>query len=185
MSAEAARVHNDDIDSILAMIPQRQSDTYYAEMADKRILEHIRLFRQEDRPNTNRFFVEAIHVHPNIGGTDFTKEELERAAKTLSFRPINADHSPKYGKGKHLPYPANQTLWMTYDPSLEAVTGLIQLEFGYAQMVRDGRVSGLSVEYFSLGGVEGKGIVFTALALVSNSKQPADRMARIYGGLQL
>jgi hypothetical protein len=184
MSIEAAQVHNDDVDSILAMIPKRQVGTYYAERADKRILEHIKLFKEEDRPNTNRFFVEAIHVHPNIDGTNFTKEELERAARTLSFRPINADHDPKYGKGKHLPYPANQTLYMSYDPALEAVTGLIQLESQYARIVSDGGIAGLSVEYFSLGGSEGKGIVFSALALVTRGKVPADKLARIYRGSQ-
>ena len=83
-----------------------------------------------------------------------------------------------------MPYPINSTLYMSWDPALEAVTGLIQVESRYASSIRQGEIAGVSVEYFSLGGADGKGIVFSALALVSGSKRPADRRARIYGGLQ-
>ena len=87
------------------------------------------LYKKKDRTQTSRFFVEGIHALPDIDGTNFTKQELQTSAKTLSFRPVNIDHNQKYGQGKHLPYPTNSTLWMNYDPALEAVTGLIQLEF--------------------------------------------------------
>ena len=183
MSTQAADVHNRDIDTISSAVPYRQSDVYYTEAADRRVAEHLKLFKQADYAGTHRFFVEAIHVHPNIDGTDFTREELERAAKTL-FRPINIDHDPKYGKGKHLPYPTNITLYMSWGPALEAVTGLIQVESRYASSIRRGEIAGVSVEYFSLGGVYRRGIVFSALALVTKEKVPADKRARIYGGSQ-
>ena len=178
-----AQIHNADIDTITAAILHRQSHLYYAKAAHERVAEHLKLFKQADYAGTHRFFVEAIHVHPNIDGTDFTREELERAAKTL-FRPINMDHDPKYGKGKHLPYPTNITLYMSWGPALEAVTGLIQVESRYASSIRRGEIAGVSVEYFSLGGVYRRGIVFSALALVTKEKVPADKRARIYGGSQ-
>lgn len=184
VNEQYAEIHNADVDDITNLLRKRAPEKYYAEYADKRIAKQIELFLQGNHDPSGRFFVEAIHARPNIGGTDFTREELQRAANTLSFRPINIDHNPKYRQGKHLPFPANSTLCMTWDPALQAVTGLVQLEFRHAQLVREGRISGVSVEYFSLGGLDGKGIVFTALALVSSSRKPADKAARIYGGFQ-
>ena len=83
-----AQIHNADIDTITATILHRQSHLYYAKAAHERVAEHLTLFKQTDYAGTHRFFVEAIHVHPNIDGIDFTREE-RGAAKTLSFRPIN------------------------------------------------------------------------------------------------
>lgn len=52
------------------------------------------------------------------------------------------DHEPEYEHGKHLPYPSNSTLYMSWDLALEAVTALIQLESQYATLVMEGKTSG-------------------------------------------
>ena len=151
---------------------------------------------QERRKNFARYYeqrniqiypVEAIHVG-DIDGTHFTEGELRRLAKSLSFVPLNINHIHDE-RLKHLPYrralpyPSNQSLIMRYDSILEGITGFIQIEDVLVnEWIGNSKITGLSIEYHSLGGRDGLGIVGTGLALVTSDVKAADSRARIYGG---
>lgn len=138
-----------------------------------------------ERRKITTYAVEAVHVG-DIDGTNFKEAELKRLAKSLSFSRLNINHSddPKLThltNRRALDYPTNSTLVMTYDPILQGVTGFIQLEDATANdMIRTGRINSVSIEYLSLGGVDGKGVVGTGLALVTSDTKAADKRAKIY-----
>ena len=144
-----------------------------------------------EQRNIRIYPVEAIHVGKDIGGTDFTETELRRLAKSLSFVPLNINHIhdsrlEHLPHRRALPYPSNQSLLMRYDSILEGITGFIQIEDALAiEWIRNSKITGLSIEYHSLGGRDGLGIVGTGLALVTSDVKAADSRARIYGGLVL
>jgi hypothetical protein len=138
-----------------------------------------------ERRKITTYAVEAVHIG-DIDGTKFTEAELKRLAKSLSFNRLNINHAedPRLA---HLPnrraldYPTNSTLVMTYDPILQGITGFIQMEDSFANdMIKDGRINSVSIEYLSLGGIDGRGIVGTGLALVTSDTKAADKKARIY-----
>ena len=181
LEEQYARIHNQDIDNITNLLQKRAPEKYYAEHADKRIAEHLRLYRDKPAKPENVFGVECLHVGTDSDGVTYTEEELKRAAKTLSFRPIDINHARKFRKGGNLAYPENRTLWMEYDPALQAVTGYLQLDVHHSWQVRLGKITSVSVEFYSLCEIEGRGIVFSGLSLVQDAK-PADKKTRIYFG---
>lgn len=132
--------------------------------------------------------VEAIHVG-NVGGTEFTEPELGRLARSLSFVQLNINHVNdgrlNLPDKKALAYPSNQTNVLRYDELLQGIFGLIQVEDSETNaMICSGKINSVSIEYLSLGGRDGAGIVGTGLALVTSDAKAADKKTRIYGGLQ-
>ncbi|MEO9294497.1 MAG: hypothetical protein ABI347_02740 [Nitrososphaera sp.] len=148
------------------MAAKKNAIGYYLKYADKRIAEHLRLYREKPAKPENVFAAECLHVGTDADGTMYTEQELQRAAKMLSFRPIDIDHARKFNRGGNLPYPQNQTLWMQYDPTLQAVAGHIQLDNRHSWQVRLGRITSVSVEFYSLESTEARGMVFSGLSLV-------------------
>jgi hypothetical protein len=131
------------------------------------------------------YAVECIHVG-NVDNTFFSEHELRRLAQSLSFSPLNINHSNDV-RLEHLPnrralvYPSNSTLSMTYDPILQGITGYIQVEDSLAnEWISMGLINGLSIEYLNLGGQDGVGMVGTGLALITDGVNAADRNAKIY-----
>ena len=179
-----ARIHNQDIDVILSLVPKKDVIGYYSKFADKRITEHLSLYRERPAKPENVFAIEALHVGADSDGITYTESELSRAAKTSSFRPIDVNHARKFKTGSNLPFPQNQTLWMDYNPSLQAVAGHIQLDDHHSWQVRLDKITSVSVEFYSLSNIEGQCMVFSGLSLVRDAR-PADKKTRIYGGFQL
>jgi hypothetical protein len=178
-----AQVHNTDIDVILDLTTKKDVEAYYSQYANRRIAEHLALYKKrlQTIKRENIFVVECLHVGADSTGTVYTEQELQHAARTISFRPIDFNHVRKFGTGRNLPYPESQTLWMNYNPALQAVTGHVQLDDHHSWLVRIGRIASVSVEFYSLLGIEGRGMVFSGLSLVQDAT-PADKKARIYGG---
>ena len=58
-----------------------------------------------DYPGSKIYEVTALTVGTTRNGNKYTKEELEKAARGLSFRTININHE----QSKRLSYPENQT----------------------------------------------------------------------------
>lgn len=73
---------------------------------------------------------------------------------------------------------------MRYDPILQGIFDMIQIEDQEAStMIKNGRINRVSIEYLSLGGQDGAGVVGTGLALVTSDVKAADARTRIYGGV--
>lgn len=158
----------------------------------------LKALEEERRRHFSRYYadrkiscypIEAVHVG-EIGGTEFTEQELKRLAKSLSFNRLNINHAED-PKLSHLPYrraldyPSNQTLELRYDSILEGITGFIQVEDAIAKSwIESGKIYSVSIEYLSLGGSDGLGIVGTGLALVTSDVKAADNHARIYRSFQ-
>ena len=181
LEEQYAQIHNDDMQVIIDLVRKQGAETYYSQHADKRITKHLDLYRNRPTNPENIFPVECLHVGTDSEGVTYSEQELRRAAKTLSFRPIDTNHARKFKKGGNLAYPENQTLWMDYNPSLQAVAGHIQLDDHHSWQVQLGKITSVSVEFYSLSGVEGRGMVFSGLSLVQDAR-PADKNARIFGG---
>lgn len=78
-------------------------------------------------------------------------------------------------------YPRNSTLVLAYDPILQGLTGFIQVEVESANdMLKSGAINSVSIEYLSLGEINGRGIVGRGLALVTSDTKAADKKAGIY-----
>ena len=112
--------------------------------------------------------------------------ELKRRTKSLSFNRLDI-HLSDYPKLTHLPnrralqYPRNSTLVLAYDPILQGLTGFIQVEVESANdMLKSGAINSVSIEYLSLGEINGRGIVGRGLALVTSDTKAADKKAGIY-----
>jgi hypothetical protein len=179
--AAAAEVHNRDIDTILDLISRgRHASEYYEVHSEKRTAHHLELYRQSEHFGAYLFPLDAAHVGLDDNGIYHSEQELQRAAKSLSFRPIDLNHERLFTKDyrKHLPYPENQTLLMDYDPEKQAVVGWLELEECFGQILR-GRQVAVSVETYYMDGAKGKGSVFSGITLLSQDVQPADRRARL------
>jgi hypothetical protein len=109
---------------------------------------------------------------------EYTREELQLGARSLSFRPLNINHD----QSQLLPYPQNQTLEMEFDINTDAVVGRIQVsDPTINEMIENGRINKLSIEQVPTKGEQcsaskctQKGVTFTALALLTKEVQAGD-----------
>lgn len=143
----------------------------------------FKLLSQND--GSRIYHVEAIHVTTSGNRRKYTKEELFKGARSLSFRPLNIDHD----WNKALPFPQNGTLVMEFDPTKNAVVGDIKISD--PQTIADidaGRIQAPSIEEFPSQGencnmlaCEQKGVIFTGMALLRTflGVKPGDREAKI------
>lgn len=130
--------------------------------------------------------IEAIHVGKTRNDIEYTESELRRLATSLSFVRLNINHvysetTTSLPYRRALQYPANQTLVMRYDPILQGIFGMVQIEDYWTNtMIEKGRIGTCSIEHLSLGARDGTGLVGTGLALLTSDTTPGDARARIF-----
>jgi len=142
----------------------------------------------EDTREGKIWHIEAIHVTTTRNQRKYTQNELQAAARSLSFRPLNINHDDS----QMLPYPENETLEMDFDANKNAVSGRMRVNSSEInRMIEQGLINKLSVEQIPIKGetcgcslVEGcaceqHGITFVGLALLTADKQPGDPMTEI------
>jgi hypothetical protein len=139
------------------------------------------LFEQED--NTKVWNVKAISATITGNKREYTREELQLGARSLSFRPLNINHDVN----QTLPFPENQTLEMEYDINEDAVVGRIQVtDETINKMIEAEQINKLSIEQVPTKGENctkskctQKGVTFTALALLTNNVEAGDPTTKI------
>jgi len=129
-----------------------------------------------------------LHAGTTRNNVKFTRDELIRAARSLSLRPVNINH-PALGlsaKARWLPYPQNMVLRAEFeDDAIEALLLISDPEVN--KMIEEGEINALSVEWTALkehlkDGVKPEGVVFPALALLTKDMPPGDPLASIIRG---
>ena len=129
------------------------------------------------------FEVEAYHAGRDSSGTEITPEELQQAAFTMSYKPLSINHAhmaDRFSNARWLRYPENQCLEFWYDRKAVALRGQIRVkEPATWNAIRNREIKNVSVEFHSFGGSEGKGMVFTGLALLTKEAKASDDRARI------
>lgn len=129
-----------------------------------------------DYPGSKIYEVTALTVGTTRNGNKYTKEELEKAARGLSFRTININHE----QSKRLSYPENQTLAMDFIEN--AVRGQIRIADPQIQkMIESGDINKLSIEQIPVDSEDcdekaclQKGVTFTEIALLTKDTPPGD-----------
>ncbi len=129
-------------------------------------------------------FYEVVASHADIknrNGRVYTGEEIQRAASSLSERPLNINHDKK----RMLPFPENQVLVAREEDAL--VECIIQVaDPRVNKMIESGEIKHVSIEGIYLD--ESKNthtteyptsLHFTALALLTQDDEPGDAMAQI------
>ena len=127
--------------------------------------------------------VRALSVTITGNKREYTREELQLGARSLSFRPLNINHD----QSQILPYPQNQTLEMEFDVNEDAVIGRIQVaDPTINEMIESGKINKLSIEQVPTKGENcsstkctQKGVTFTALALLTKEVQAGDPSTEI------
>ena len=145
----------------------------------------------EDRevPGSKMFKVEAIHVGTTRNKRKFTKEELEIAARSLSFRPLNINHDDS----KTLPFNEggflmNTTLDMHFESKQNAVIGKIRVsDSDTIHRIESKDINTVSIEQMPTRGescdmvsCEQHGVAFIGLALLEKEVAPGDPRAKIH-----
>lgn len=144
-----------------------------------------------DKDGAKVYQVEALHVTTTGNKNKYTKEELLRGARSLSFRPLNINHN----WSRALPFPQNGTLAMEFDSTKNAVVGKIKISDPVInEMIATGKIKSLSVDEASVYGEEcsetacvQKGVNFYGLALLEDyiGVKPGDKEAEIIKAEQL
>lgn len=142
----------------------------------------------EDTREGKIWRISALHVTTTRNNRKYTKGELEVAARSLSFRPLNINHDD----ATMLPYPENETLETDFDPTRNAVVGRMRINSSQINHdIQTGKINKLSVEQIPIKGescgcnlIEGcaceqHGITFVGLALLTSDKVPGDSMTEI------
>jgi len=117
--------------------------------------------------------VRALTANVSMGPAraDYTDlRELERAAPTLTWRPLNLNHDPS----KMLPFPDNRVDWAEYeDSAVECIIRIHNSQTGVQQALENGDIVNPSIEGEPRGGYrtkDGRKVPkwynFTALALL-------------------
>jgi len=126
-----------------------------------------------------------LHAGTTRNNVKFTRDELIRAARSLSLRPVNINH-PSLGlsaKARWLPYPQNMVLRAEFeDDAIEALLLISDPEVN--KMIEEGEINAVSVEWTALkeqltDGVKPEGVIFPALALLTKDTPPGDPLASI------
>lgn len=131
-----------------------------------------------DSPNAKIWKVEAIHVTTTRNKRKFTKEELEVAGRSLSFRPLNINHETS----KQLDFPENSTRAMHFNPKTMAVEGSFRVvDPTINAMIETGRINAVSIEQIPTLGetcneilCEQHGVAFIGMALLESDVPPGD-----------
>lgn len=134
------------------------------------------------------FKVEAIHVTTTRNRRKFTKEELQMAARSLSFRPLNINHE----EGRMLPFNQNgfllnTTLDMHFNPEKNVVEGRIRVSDNEViHKIESKDIDAVSIEQMPTRGetcdivsCEQHGVAFIGLALLEKGIMAGDPNARI------
>ncbi|MFN3622417.1 MAG: hypothetical protein ACK4TI_05955, partial [Nitrososphaerales archaeon] len=125
-----------------------------------------------------------LHVGQTRNDIVFTRDELAKAARSLSMRPININH-PQLGaaNAKWLPYPENAVIHAEFeDDAIEALLYISDPEVN--KMIESGEINAVSVEWralkeYQVDGLKPEGVVFSALALLTKDTPPGDPLASI------
>ena len=126
-----------------------------------------------------------LHAGVTRNNVKFTREELMKAARSLSLRPLNINH-PALGlneKARWLPYPQNMVLRAEFeDDAIEALLYISDPDVN--KMIEEGEINAVSVEWTALrelvvDGVKPEGVIFPALALLTKDTPPGDPLASI------
>ncbi len=139
-------------------------------------------------PGSKLYKVEAIHVTTTRNRRKFTKEELEKAASSLSFRPLNINHD----EGRTLPFHQegfllNTTMAMHFNSKGKRVEGRIRVtDPNTINKIENGDINTVSIEQMPTKGetcdvvsCEQHGVAFIGLALLEKDVMPGDPQARI------
>lgn len=139
-------------------------------------------------PGSKMFKVEAIHVTTTRNRRKFTKEELEIAARSLSFRPLNINHEVT----RALPFNQNgfllnTTLDMHFNPEKNVVEGRIRVsDIDTIHRIESKDIDAVSIEQMPTRGetcdivsCEQHGVAFIGLALLEKGIMPGDPNAKI------
>lgn len=139
-------------------------------------------FLEDDRDG-KIWRIEALHVTTTKNKRFYSKDELERGARSLSYRPLNINHN----EDAMLPYPENQTLETDFDATKNAVIGRMRIaDEAVNRLIAAGRINRLSVEQLPVYGetcdvtaCEQHGVTFVGLALLTSDTTPGDGSTRI------
>lgn len=127
--------------------------------------------------------VDAIHVTTTGNKRKFTSMELDKAGRSLSFRPLDINHD----ENRLLPFPQNSTMEMNFDNTKMAVTGRIRVSDHLINaQIESGFLSDVSIEQIPTAGescneilCEQHGVAFVGLALLERGVMPGDPRAKI------
>lgn len=127
--------------------------------------------------------VDAIHVTTTGNKRKFTQMELEKAGRSLSFRPLDINHDEK----RVLPFPENSTMEMNFSADKMAVTGRIRVsDHLINSQIESGFLNDVSIEQIPTQGescneilCEQHGVAFVGLALLEKGVMPGDPRAKI------
>ena len=146
------------------------------------------LGEDKEVPGSRIFKVEAIHVTTTRNRRKFTKEELQIAARSLSFRPLNINHE----ETRMLPFNQNgfllnTTLDMHFNPEKSVVEGRIRVsDVETIHRIETKDIDTVSIEQMPTRGetcdivsCEQHGVAFIGLALLEKGVMPGDPNARI------
>lgn len=140
-------------------------------------------------PGSKKYHVDAIHVTTTRNRRKFTKEELERAASSLSFRPLNINHEESrtlpFNQGGFL---LNTTLAMKFNAAEKRVEGFIRVSDSKTiEMIDTKKLTTVSIEQMPTRGetcdivsCEQHGVAFIGLALLEAELMPGDPRAKIH-----
>ena len=125
-----------------------------------------------------------LHAGTTRNNVTFTREELAKAARSLSMRPLNINHPTLGGSdSRWLPYPENAVIHAEYeDDAIEAILYISDPHVN--KMIEEGEINAVSVEWRALkehpiDGLKPEGVVFPALALLTKDTPPGDPLASI------
>jgi len=142
--------------------------------------EYIRLLRQTEAGSVYR--VRAIHVAKSLNRFAYTEEELQAAGRTLGYRPLNLNHETP------LPFPSNRVIDSEFeDDCVEAL--IVVADPCIIQLIEAKKIVAVSIEgQFRWADLvcdeqecvwNPRGIVLTALALLTPGVEPGDPLASI------
>jgi len=117
------------------------------------------------------FKVRALTATLSMNANDYSDlEEIERSARTLTWRPLNLNHDPR----QMLPFPQNRVDWAEYeDKAVEAIIRIDNDQADIQDKLENGEIVNPSIEGEPRGGYrteDGRNVPkwynFTALALL-------------------
>lgn len=145
--------------------------------------EPVFTLKSEASDGAKLYDIKAISVTITGNRREYTKKELELGGRSLSFRPLNINHD----HSRFLPYPESQTLVMDFDTTKMAVNGQMIIRDEWVnEQIRLGKIKKLSIEQIPTRGetcnlqkCTQHGIVFTAMALLTEDKVAGDMTTEI------
>jgi len=144
------------------------------------------LGEDRDFEGSKFWHVDAIHVTTTGNRRKFTQAELEHAAVSLSFRPLDINHD----ESRALPFPQNSTMEMDFDNSKMSVSGRIRItDHLINAQIESGFLTDVSIEQIPTKGescinliCEQHGVAFVGLAILERGIIPGDNRAKIIKG---